>query len=114
MILINRSILTFLHSNTTFSQIMHLCFIQPMLAQFTKSLLCIVSLSCWFQLAVLDLIITKTCQSFYTEIFKVEKNENFQWQMSAIFLIFAQNIDCGYTLELPHRRYTAAYPSFAI
>ena len=66
----------------------------------------------------------------YTEIFKVVKNENFQWKKSDIFLIFAQNIDCGYTLEaeavltsthnlcfgakirkigLPH-----AYPSFAI
>ena len=68
----------------------------------------------------------------YTEIFKV-KNENFQKKMFAIFLIFAQNIDCGYTLEPPHRgssneypqsmfwsknkknyRYTPAYPSFAI
>ena len=52
--------------------------------------------------------------------------------MSDIFLIFAQNIDCGYTLEPPRRggfneypqsmfwsknkknRYTLAYPSFAI
>ena len=49
-----------------------------------------------------------------------------------IFLIFAQNIDCGYTLEPPRRggsneyrqsmfwsknkknRYTPAYPSFTI
>ena len=49
-----------------------------------------------------------------------------------IFLIFAQNIDCGFTLEPPRRggsneypqsmfwsknkknRYTSAYPSFAI
>ena len=30
----------------------------------------------------------------YTEIFKVVKIENFD-----IFHIFAQNIDCGYTLE---------------
>ena len=38
----------------------------------------------------------------YTEIFKVVKNENFQEKMFAIFLIFfAQNIDCGYTLEPP-------------
>ena len=52
--------------------------------------------------------------------------------MFAIFLNFAQNIDCGYTLEPPRRggsnefpqsmfwsknkknRYTFAYPSFAI
>ena len=66
----------------------------------------------------------------YTKIFYVVKNENFQWKSSDIFLIFAQNIDCGYTLEPPRRggsneypqsmfwsknkenRYTPAYPSF--
>ena len=68
----------------------------------------------------------------YTEFFKIVKNENFQYKMFAIFLIFAQNIDCGYTLEPPRRgssneyaqsmfwsknntnRYTPAYPRFAI
>ena len=35
----------------------------------------------------------------YTEIFKVVKNEYFQWKKNDIFLIFAQNIDCGYMLE---------------
>ena len=68
----------------------------------------------------------------YTEIFEVVKNENFQLKIFDIFLIFAQNIDCGYTLEPPRRggsneypqsmfwsknkknRYTPAYPSFAI
>ena len=30
--------------------------------------------------------------------------------MSAIFLIFAQNIDCGYTLEPPRRGGTTKYP----
>ena len=68
----------------------------------------------------------------YTEIFKVVKDENFHWKIFAIFLIFAQNIDYGYTLEPPLRggsneypqsmfwrknkknRYTPAYPSFAI
>ena len=34
----------------------------------------------------------------YTEIFKVVKNENFQWKVLDIFLIFAQNIDYGYTV----------------
>ena len=60
------------------------------------------------------------------------KNENFHWKNFDIFLIFAQNIDCGYTLEPPHRggsneypqsmfwsknkknRYTPANPSFTI
>ena len=64
-----------------------------------------------------------------TEIFFSLKNENFQQKNVDIFLIFAQNIDCGYTLEPPRRggskeypqsmfwtknRYTPAYPSFAI
>ena len=68
----------------------------------------------------------------YTEIFEVVKNENSQKKKIDIFLIFAQNIDCGYTLEPPQQggsneypqstfwcknkknRYTHANPSFAI
>ena len=65
----------------------------------------------------------------YTEIFKVVKNENFQWKKFDIFLIFAQNIDCGYLLgeavltcthnlcfgaKNEKNRYTPANPSFAI
>ena len=64
--------------------------------------------------------------------FLASKIENFQLKNFDIFLIFAQNIDCGYTLEPPRRggsneytqsmfwsknkknRYTPAYPSFAI
>ena len=68
----------------------------------------------------------------YREILKVVKNENFHQKKLDIFLIFAQNIDCGYTLEPPCRggsneypqslfwsknkknRYTPEDPSFAI
>ena len=73
----------------------------------------------------------------YKEIFVATKIKIFSRNFSAgkkkdIFLIFAQNIDCGYTLEPPRRggsneypqsmfwsknkknRYTPAYPSFAI
>ena len=69
----------------------------------------------------------------YEGIFKVVKTENFQKNFFfAIFLIFAQNIDCGYTLEPPRQggsnenpqsmfwsknkknRYTPANPSFSI
>ena len=68
----------------------------------------------------------------YTVISKAVKNGNFQPKIFDIFLIFAQNIDCGYTLEPPRRggsneypqsmfwsknkknRYTPANPSFAI
>ena len=37
----------------------------------------------------------------YTAIFHGCKNDNFQMKNYGVFLIFAQNIDCGYTLELP-------------
>ena len=68
----------------------------------------------------------------YIEIFKVVKNENVPLKKFDIFLIFAQNIDCGYTLEPPRRggsnespqsmfwsknkknRYTPTNPSFTI
>ena len=68
----------------------------------------------------------------YTEIFLALKIENFQLKNFDIFLIFAQNIDFGYTLEPPRRggsneypqsmfwsknkknRFTPVYPSFAI
>ena len=48
-------------------------------------------------------IITKTCPCKKTEIFLALKIENFQHKNFDIFLIFAQNIDCGYTLEPPWR-----------
>ena len=34
----------------------------------------------------------------YTAIFDGCKKDNFQMKKCAVFLIFAQNIDCGYTL----------------
>ena len=40
----------------------------------------------------------------YTAIFHGCKNDNFQhvqMKIFDIFLFFAQNIDCGYTLEVP-------------
>ena len=37
----------------------------------------------------------------YTAIFHGYKNDNFQMKMFDTFLILAQNIDCGYTLEPP-------------
>ena len=38
----------------------------------------------------------------YTSIFHGCKNVNFQMKNCDVFLTFAQNIDCGYTLEPPH------------
>ena len=38
----------------------------------------------------------------YTAIFHGYKNDYFQMKNCISFLIFAKNIDCGYTLEPPH------------
>ena len=38
----------------------------------------------------------------YTAIFHGRKNGNYQMKKCDIFLIFAQNMDRGYTLEPPH------------
>ena len=38
------------------------------------------------------------------------KIENFQLKTFDIFLIFAQNIDCGYTLEPPRQGGSNEYP----
>ena len=46
----------------------------------------------------------------YTAIFHGCKNFNFQMKIFDIFLIFAQNIDCGYTLEPPQRGGSNEYP----
>ena len=54
----------------------------------------------------------------YTVIFKFVKKTkiNFQYNFFDIFLIFAQNIDCGYNLcfgaKLRKHRYSPAYPIF--
>ena len=48
----------------------------------------------------------------YTNILKIlpPKNENFQINISDIFQISTQNIDCGYSLELPGRGGSNEYP----
>ena len=38
------------------------------------------------------------------------KNENFQMKTSGSFHIPAQNVDCGYLLELPRRGGSNEYP----
>ena len=45
------------------------------------------------------------CSKFYHQ-----NNENFQIKNSDIFHIFAQNIDCGYSLEPPRRGGSNEYP----
>ena len=56
------------------------------------------------------LTITQTCPCNIQQFLKTVKNENFQMKNSDIFLIFAQNIDCGYTLEPPHGGGSNEYP----
>ena len=47
----------------------------------------------------------------YTDIFKVVKPVKFSVDFFfEIFLIFAQNIDCGYSLEPPRRGGSNVYP----
>ena len=46
----------------------------------------------------------------YTNNFLALKIENFQQKNLDIFLILAQNIDCGYTLEPPRRGGSNEYP----
>ena len=73
---------------------------------------------CWFSHGVAHLLyvqgfclfITKTCP-YDIHIFpKVVKIENFQFKNFDNFLIFAQNINCGYTLEPPRRGGSIEYP----
>ena len=42
------------------------------------------------------------CTGIFKNV-KKKKQQNFQWKFFDIFLIFAQKIDCGYTLEPPRR-----------
>ena len=66
--------------------------------------------------AVSGLIETVVCLSVhYENIFKyIENFTSKNWKLSdknsAIFLISAQNIDCGYSLELPQRGGSNEYP----
>ena len=49
----------------------------------------------------------------YAEFFKRCKSDNFGndgMKKIDIFLIFSQNIDCGYTLEQPHWGNASEYP----
>ena len=46
----------------------------------------------------------------YIEISEIAKTENFQKKKNDIFLTFAQNINCVYTLEPPRRGGSNDYP----
>ena len=40
----------------------------------------------------------------------LKKNDNFQYQLFDIFTTFAQNKDCGYTLDPPRQGGSNEYP----
>ena len=50
----------------------------------------------------------------YSNILKIlpPKHENFQTKIVIVFHISAQNIDCGYSLELPQRGGSNEYPQY--
>ena len=50
----------------------------------------------------------------YIEIFFSHKNWKFQQKIFDIFLMFAQNVDCGYTSEPPRRGGSYQYPQSMI
>ena len=54
--------------------------------------------------------ITQKCPCNIQQFFMAVKNENFQMKHCDNFLIFAQNIDCGYMLEPPHLVGSDEYP----
>ena len=54
--------------------------------------------------------ITKTRLFKYIDNFTTIKIENFQIKTPNNFHISVQNIDCGYSLELPHRGSSNEYP----
>ena len=56
--------------------------------------------------------ITKTRLFKYTENFTTKKWQFFQIKNSDNFHIFAQNIDCGYSLEPPRRGGSNEYPQY--
>ena len=56
-----------------------------------------------------SLTLRKHARSLYRNIFGCE-NLKFHFNFFDIFLIFAQNIDCGYTLEPPRQGGSNEYP----
>ena len=84
-----------------------LCYPQIALHRLIRLCAC----ACWSesQLGTYSVFITKTCPFNDVTIYG-GKNEKFQMKKCDLFVIFAWNRDCGYTLEPPHRGGSNAYP----
>ena len=61
-------------------------------------------------MCALSKLVTKTRPCNILRFFHGLENDNFQMKIFDIFLIFAKNIDCGYTLEPPPRGGSNEYP----
>ena len=57
-------------------------------------------------------LIMKTCPCNIQRFFLAVKIENINYKLLIFFLIFAQNIYCGYTLEPPRRGGSNEYPQY--
>ena len=55
----------------------------------------------WFSLWLAMCVITKTCPCNLLQFITTVKKDDLHIKNGEVFLIFAQNIDCGYTLEPP-------------
>ena len=68
----------------------------------TDNIVCAVFTDCDSYLHCIDWSTMRSCSYYntpmlYTANFNGCKNDNFQLNVSIFFLIFAQNINCGYT-----------------
>ena len=63
-----------------------------------------------YRLRLISVCITTSCPCNTMRFFFICKNWKFRWKSFDIFNIFAQTIDCGYTLEQPRRGDSNEYP----
>ena len=57
---------------------------------------------CQKKTTICVIVLRKLAHAIYRDFHSYKINENFQQKKFDIFLIFAQNIDCGYTMPSTH------------
>ena len=65
---------------------------------------------CMYLPANQAVIIRKTCQLTIMELFMAAKTKKLQMKNCYVFVIFARNTDCGYSLEPPHQGGSNGFP----
>ena len=58
----------------------------------------------------LYIALPKNAHAIYRDFFLKALTLKFHWKIFDIFLIFAENIDCGHTIEPPLRGSSKEYP----